>query len=227
VGITLGNISFDESVTSACERHEEIGGRNARQIELNGLISGHSTAQVETALDAILGAAADEECMTPLCLRPGRQLLVRRVKFKRDVSRTGLTGSFMLLLEAQNPFEESVSEHVLTWSIESSGEELVLSGAGTAPSFPVISLLATRTLVGPSFGDGTRTISYSGTVDEGHTLVFDGVAGVVTLDGIDVTPYTSGLFPQVAAGEGLLRYADDAVSSHSGVAEVRFRDRWW
>jgi hypothetical protein len=58
-------------------------------------------------------------------------------------------------------------------------------------------------------------------------LVFDAALREVTLDGVDVTPYTSGEFPMVEPGEQVLIYSDDPASGHMAVATVTFRDRWW
>lgn len=225
--ISLGTVNFDEATTAVCERHEEVGGRNARQIELRGVVSGSSLEGLEAALDAILAAASEEECVTPFSLRADRRLLVRRTKFSREVARTGLTAAFVLTLEADNPFEESSEEHLLSWPIQANGDLLAFQNEGTAPALLKIYLTAVGPLIQPGFGDGVRALFYRGTVSEGQTLVFDGVSGTLTLDGSDVTPYTSGVFPQLAPGEGLLQFRDDETSSHLGAATVRFRDRWW
>jgi hypothetical protein len=55
----------------------------------------------------------------------------------------------------------------------------------------------------------------------------DGRSGVVTLEGADVTPYTSGEFPRIAPEGTTLTYEDDAASSHTAAVTVAFRDRWW
>ena len=75
--------------------------------------------------------------------------------------------------------------------------------------------------------DGTRTLAYSGTVADGESLVLDSAAGTASLNGQDVTPYTSGVFPRVAPEGTTLTYVDDATSSHTASVTVAFRDRWW
>jgi len=227
VAITLGAVTFDEALTAVREHHEEVGGRDARQIEISGVVKGTSVSAIEAALDALLAAASDDECVTPLSIRPGRRLLVRRIDFRREIACKGLTGSFALKLEAQDPFEESTDEHLANWTVQASGESVSLSNAGTAAALPVISLTASGAVISPAFSDGPRSIVYNGIVQDGQALTFDAASQRVTLDGVDVTPHTRGLFPLLLSGESTLTYADDEASSHAGVVEIRYRDRWW
>jgi hypothetical protein len=64
-------------------------------------------------------------------------------------------------------------------------------------------------------------------VQAGSVLVFDGVNQVVTLDGEDVSPYSSGVFPRIAPGGTTLTYTGDAASSHLASVTVSHRARWW
>jgi len=57
--------------------------------------------------------------------------------------------------------------------------------------------------------------------------VIDSAQRRVLLDGVDVTPYTSGDFPILVPGETTLEYTDDPSSTHFAHAVVSFRDRWW
>ena len=69
-------------------------------------------------------------------------------------------------------------------------------------------------------GDGTRTIAYAGLVGDGETLTFDAVEGLVLLEGEDVTPYTTGVFPEVTSEGTTLTYEDDNSSSHNATANA-------
>lgn len=228
MAITLGSVAFDETHTTVREKFEEVGGRDARRIEITGVIVGeHSVADVEAKLDAILDASSLETYEAALSVRAGRRMWVRRAKFRREVSRVTLTGAYELTLEAEDPFEESTTATSDEWPVTASGQTRPFTAGGNVFSIPTITLVATGTIINPSFSDGTRTLAFSGTVGDGETLVLDGGSGVATLEGSDVTPYTSGAFPRIAPEGTTLTYEDDAASSHTATVTVAFRDRWW
>lgn len=228
MAVTLGPITFDAASTSVHERHEEVGGRRERSVEIAGVLAGHATeTAIHDALDVILAAASTENYEAELSVRPGRRMFVRRAQFARDVSPESLTGSFVLKLDTRDPFEESTALHSVAWPVNASGATLNLSTAGNAPARLIIRLTAADTIVNPSFTDGARTISYSGTLLVDDEMVFDGDAGSVTLNGADVLPYVTGDFPQIGPVGITLTYVDDAASSHDGDVVVEYRDRWW
>ena len=228
MAITLGSVSLDEAYTAVREDLEEVGGRNERRIRLTGSIVGeNSVAAIHDRLDEILDAASVEDFSAELSLRAGRRLFVRRDAFRREVFGESLMGSFVLELEARDPIEESIALTTLPWSIAASGATLAATSGGSVYAEPSIALVASGNVVNPAFSDGTRTISYSGIVADGETLVLDGAGRRATLEGVDVTPYTSGVFPRISPEGTTLTYTDDATSSHSGTVTVSFRDRWW
>jgi len=92
---------------------------------------------------------------------------------------------------------------------------------------PVVTLIASGDLANPSISDGERTMGYAGIAADGETLVMDAETAKVTLEGEDVTPYTSGLFPRLSPGGTTLTYTDDGSSSHTASATVAYRSRWW
>ena len=228
MAITLGPVTFDDAHTTIREKLEEVGGRNERRITISGAIVGQNTvAAIEAQIDAILDAASVEDFSAELSLRPGRRLFVRRNEFSREVQGEALVGAFKLELEAKNAFEESTSITTVNWTVTASGQTQAASSSGTVYAKPKISLVATGTIVDPSFSDGSRTISFSGTVQDGETLVLDADAATATLEGSDVTPYTSGSFPRISPEGVTLTYVDDAASSHTAQITVTYRDRWW
>jgi len=227
MSIMLGTYAFDPCATSAAERHEETGGRDARVVEIQGVFDGlASEALVQAALDAVLAAASTGESVA-LSLRAGRRLWARRKSFERTVAADGVSASFVLILEAEDPFGESDAETVVSWNVTQSGASQALSAEGSAESKLEVSLVASGAIVDPVFSDGTRTLRYSGQVANGKTLLLDGPSDKVWLDGVDVTPYTSGEFPRVSPGGTVLTYTDDASSSHQAAVTVSYRDRWW
>lgn len=228
MAIVLGGYTFDDARTSVVEKHEEIGGRDARVIQIKGVIDEcTSLALLEAELDQILAAASEEEDNAILTLRTGRRLLVRRTGFSREILRGALTGSFVIDLEAKNPYEEAESLTEVTWSISSSGATKALSTNGNVFALPTVTLVASGAVVEPSFSDGTRSIAYTGEIGDGETLVFDAAQGVATLEDEDVAPYTTGLFPQIAPGGSTFTYTDDDDSSHTASVTITYRDRWW
>lgn len=224
--ITLNTLTFDESHTTVTERFEEVGGRDARRIEIAGVIVGeHAPEDVEAKLDAVIAAASSSESVS-LSIRPGRLLLVRRVKFQRDVSPQTLTGAFTLVLEADDPVEESIVSSEMPWSIAGSGSTISIFTAGNTDALPAITLTAIGDIVNASISDGSRMINYLGTVRNGSTLTFDSSARVARLDGVDVTPYTVGTFPRISPPGGTLTFLDAVSSSHTAAATASFHDRW-
>lgn len=228
MSISLGSITFDPAHTTVSEKHEEVGGRDARRIVVSGLIVGASTVDaIEAALDAILTASSGNGHEAELSLRSGRRLWVQRVSFVRDVAKDERVGSFVLELDAPDPFEESATEQTIGWAVTASGDCAAIGGGGDAPAPLVIALVASGDVVQPVFSDGSRRIAYNGTVRNGETLVFDGRRRIATLDGADVTPYSEGVFPQAAPEGALLTYTDSPESSHHVSVTVTKRDRWW
>lgn len=226
--IALGDYLFDEKLTAAVEKYEEVGGHDTRQVRLSGAIRGKSTlAEIEAALDTLLAASSEDAANTPLVLREGRRLWVRRVAFTREVAAAAHTGAFTLDLEAPSPFEEAVDETTDSWSISASGVERVVTSGGNAKAPLHIELLASGTIVAPRFSIGTRTIVYLGVVENGCALVFDGVSGRVMLDDVDVTAYVTGEFPQIAPGNNTIIYTDEPASSHTASVSLAWRNRWW
>ncbi|MCC6795495.1 MAG: hypothetical protein IT366_10275 [Candidatus Hydrogenedentes bacterium] len=226
--MTLGSTTFDPFATSVCERHEEVGGRRERVIEIAGVIAGlPSEGAIHDALDAILNEASSEEYSVALSVRAGRRMFVRRAEFVRNVSAEALTGAFELTLSARDPFEESTALHSVAWPISASGADLDLDTSGNAAANLAIALTAVGTIVSPTFTDGERAIAYNGTLSAGDVLWFDGSAGAATLNGVDVLPYVFGVFPQLDPEGATLTYTDDAASSHAANVAVEYRDRWW
>lgn len=226
--IILGDYTFDAARTAVVEKFEEVGGRDARIVHLKGVLDGMASMEaLEAALDVIMQAASEQGEQTRLSLRPGRRLYVRRTEFSREIQRDTLTGTFCLILEAHEPCEEAETPVTVEWSIAQSGATKTITVLGTAPAFPVIMLTAMGTLIEPSISDGTRRITYPGTVPNGKCLVLDCAAESVLVDGIEVTPYTTGLFPQLDPGGATLRYSDHSSSSHQALASIVYRDRWW
>ncbi len=228
MAITLGNHTFDPAHTTVRETHQEVGGRRERVIEIAGLIVGESTAAaIETKLDAILDAVSSEDYTAALSIRTDRELYVRRTEFKREIANDARVGNFTLKLHARDPYERSVDPTSENWPINASGATLVVSAGGNYTSVPAITITANDNLINPSISDGIWSILYNGVVSSASVLIFDGPNSRVTLDGVDVTPYTTGLFPEIAPEGTTLTYTDDPASSHDAEAVVSVHDRWW
>lgn len=228
MSITLDSFTFDDAHTSAREDYEEVGGRNVRSILLTGAIVGESTVgDIEDKIDELLDTASTEDYAAVLSLRPGRRLFVRRNKFTREVAADSLVGSYKLELEAKDPFEESVAQSSLNWNVTASGQTQVVSVVGNVYARPIITLVASGAVINPTLSDGTQSIAYSGTVNDGETLVFNATTQTLALDGVDVTPYAAGVFNRLEPAGTTLTYTDDAASSHTATITIAHRDRWW
>lgn len=228
MAITLGTIEFDEAYTEVKEKLEEVGGRNERKVTVSGLVLGEaSTADIHARLDAILDEASAEDYSVALSIRSGRRMYVRRNEFRRDVRADALTGSFVLELMAKEPLEEAIAPIIETWNVAGDGDLQVFVPGGTVETLPTLSFSPSADVVNPGFGDGARTLRYSGVVSAGEAFVVDGNTGRVTLEGVDVLAYTTGMFPRLDPGGTGLIYYDDLVSPVAIVVTVTHASRWW
>ena len=229
MAITLGTYAFQDGRTAAAEEYEEIGGRDARRVQIKGVLEDVASLDaLEEELDALLKAASEQGEHTALSLRTGRRLWVRRTGFSRELMPEALAARFTLDLEAQDPYEEAEEATVVPWTVTVWGDMKALDTSGNVWAPLVITLVATGTLVDPAFSDGVRTITYAGDVADGETLVFNGAARKVLLGDEDVTPYVTGLFPRIDPGGGTLTYTDDpADSPHTASVTVTHQARWW
>jgi hypothetical protein len=227
MAITLGAYSFGESVCSVQESVKEAGGRDGRRLVLKGVLEGlPSLAAIEAQLDAI-AAAASESAEVELRLRPGRVLMVKRTGFVRQVFRDALTASFERELEAPLAMEQAEEESIHEAVLEHAGPPMEIVAGGNTIALPVISLTPDLELVRPSVSMAGRTLLYDGVVIPGEVLIIDAVAGVVTVDGEDVTPYTEGDMPVLEPGMNELFFADESYPHPEVDAVLRFRARWW
>ncbi len=227
MGIVLGAYEFDAARTSVVEKHEEIGGRDARAIRIRGVIEAADAAGLDAALAAMLNAASESGEATVLSLRAARRLLVARKTFTQEPLHGEHAASFTLDLEAEDPYEYAETATNSAWSITVSGATHAVMPGGDAVSLPTITFTAAGTLVRPTISDGVRTLVYDGTVADGEILLFDSTRQRATLAGVDVTPYVSGDFPRLDPAGTTLVYTDDAASSHTAAAAVSWLDRWW
>jgi len=229
MAIKIGAVPLDERHAVVRETYEEAGGRDARQIEISGLVVGeHSPVDIEARLDALIRAASESGAETELSLRAGRRVMGRRVKCVREISRDSNTGRYSLVFEARDPFDEAIAVTALTWLIPGPGASMSLSYGGNLAAPLLMSLLAYEDLVNPGFGDSQATITYVGTVAQGERIVFDGRTKQAWLEGMEVTPYLNGTWPQVHPGGSPLVYMDGGTnSSDAGEAVISYRARWW
>lgn len=225
MAIQIGACVLPEGGTVVREEYEVAGGRRTRVIRITGLLR-NPAGGLGTAFDEV-ALAVSEDMPVAVSLRAGRRLFARRESLARELNERSGTGQFTLQLRAEDNWEESETVREASWPIALSGADIELDNAGTMPVRPAITLEAEDDLVNPVVSDGVRALTYHGTVPNGATLEIDGGAGRVLLDGDDVTPYTSGSFPEVAPGGATFVYTDDPASGHVATATVRYRDRWW
>ena len=225
--ITLGAVSFPEGAITVRERYDEVGGRDERRIDVHGLLQRKPGGpSLKEQLDAILAEASAEDYSAVLSLRPGRGLYVRRVGFSREPGADGATAAFTLNLATREPFEYALTPTEIAWPNITPEAQLAIPVDGNAFTLPVITIMADADLVKPALSDGEATLTYDGVVENGGSLVIDATQGAVLLDGDDVTPYTSGVFPRLHPPETTLTFTTD---DNAGAAQggVWFRARWW
>lgn len=223
--ITLGDFIFPENAAAA-ERLEEIGGRAARRIRIAGVLTGPDAAGIDAGIDALLAAAPEAEAKAPLSLRPGRRLLVRRVRFEHDRNPAQRAAAFTLTLEAPDPFEESQTLFEAVWPDPPAGVPLALAPQGTAPAYPRLAITALADITRPRVSDGARALVFDGILPAGSVLTLDGPERRVLRDGADVTPYTLGAFPRIGPGPAELHFEADPGDPAEAVITAAWRDRW-
>jgi hypothetical protein len=224
---TLGTYSFDERHTSVTDTVDEVAGRTRRVFVVSGLIVDKMTeTDIIAELDAIADAASEGR-WTSFSIRSGRDFTVERIEMSRRVDVRELIGSFTLRLGTRDPFELDTTVTEAPWSVTSSGATKAVAAGGNLYSEPAVEIVASGDVVNPAISDGSQTVQYWGTVADGETLLFDADARTVTLEGVDVMPYTTGEFPRVSPEGTTLTYTDDASSSHTASVTVSWKDRWW
>lgn len=225
--ITAGGYAFDEERTTVRETYEVLGGKETRLIAITGLIRGAGNrVELDGALDDLLRAVS-EAGPVYVSVRSGRRILARREEFTREVHSRHLTGKFTVTFRAETAWEESIAEESRAWNISQSGEDRDLAVAGNRETLPVIALTATDDIVGAAFSDGTRALAYEGVIEAGSSVLIDGPAGKVWLDGEEITPYMEGDFPRLQPGAATLTFTDGPSSSHLMTGTVSWRARWW
>lgn len=225
----IGALELDPALTAVKETRERRDDGWHRQITLTGLAPLAATAAIREAfLDALWAAAAPGgDPPVTVSLRAGRVLAARALRLTRESLRDGGEGVFSALLEGLTPWEDAETPSSVPWAIATQGAMLVVPCGGTLDAPLTLSFTASGMVYFPSFTDGTRTLSFSGTVPSGKTLLLDGPQERVWLDGADVTGQCAGTFPRIGPGPTTtLQYLDDPDSSHTGNAALSWRERW-
>ncbi|NLV41285.1 MAG: hypothetical protein GXY15_08670 [Candidatus Hydrogenedentes bacterium] len=225
----IGALELDPALTAAKETRERREDGWHRLIALTGLPPLAATAAIREAfLDTLWAAAAPGgDAPVSVSLRTGRAFAAHALRLTRENLRGGGEGAFSALLEALTPWEEAETASTAPWGIAAQGAILAVPCSGTLDAPLTLAFTASGTVYFPSFTDGARTLSFSGTVPGGKTLLLDGPREKAWLDGADVTGQCAGAFPRIGPGPATtLQYLDDPDSSHTGSAALSWRDRW-
>ncbi|MBE7560546.1 phage tail family protein [bacterium] len=226
--VTLGDYAFAHDTTRVLSDLRFVEDRLRRQVEIVGLLSGFSTrAAFESELAALDAAVeAFSNGSAALSLTAGRALSGSVLRYRKTLDELQRSVAFRLILLSEDRFERSVALHEEPLTITASGDYLVLENAGTADSLPTLTLTADGSLVDPSLSDGTRALTYHGTLSAGDVLVVDCDAHTATVNGENALSGVSGDWPRLSPGETTLTYSDDAAGSHDATLVVAYRDFW-
>jgi len=178
---------------------------------LHGIIE-FSTVDERNLIESTLKAQLNE-CRSPQRIMyecaPGRYTLVRltgKPEITRYVYHIEVRAEFKA-----DPFWSSIEEH----SITGSG---ILINAGTFETPLVIEI--TGPVTNPSVVIGDQTLTYTGTVPSGQTLVIDTGNQTVKLNGVNALDKYNDIFPMLQPGN------IDVTAASGGTTVFKWRDRW-
>jgi Siphovirus-type tail component, C-terminal domain len=226
---SIGDYTFDESATRIVSDLRMVEKRLRREISIVGMLEGFVSAsalysEMEALEKEIEKFAVGE---VTLSLVSGRFLNGKILRHRKTVDEAQRVASFRLILLSEDRFERSIEFHQETLIITASGNDIEVENAGSADSLPTLTLTATGELVDPAISDGTNTLSWSGTLSAGDTLVLDCDAHRAIKNGSEnVLASMSGQWPTLPPGETTLTYSDDISSSHSASLVVGYYDFW-
>jgi hypothetical protein len=223
--MVIGDVTLPETMVTVREEYEEVGGRDARRLRVSGLLPATTLSQLQQQMEQLVQRSF--ETQLAVVLRPGRVLWARRARlFHEPCIAAGLSG-FTLVLEVPDIFEYSEAEHAETWTVSAAPVSRSFATVGNASALPVCFAQSAAEWTEPSWSDGTRTLTYTGTVPAGTVLRLDASARRVTLDGDDVTPYVTGEFPEIMTPSGVLTFTCAEALTEPVLMEVRYRHRWY
>ena len=183
--VAIGSYTFPEHSTAVDIQSRFIDGKLKKIIRIDALVLGSGNAvdfladieDLEGEIEKFDRGEAD------LSITSGRTYKGIRLALQRTLDRESKFAAFEILLLTEDRFERSSVLHEEDKTITASGDTLVVSQAGNVYAFPEITLTATEDLVHPVLSDGTRGLTYNGTIPAGSVLVIDADAKTATLDG--------------------------------------------
>ena len=222
----LGDYTFRDESTRVVSDLRYVEHRLRREFEIVGILEGFPDLTlflVElSALEAAVEAfAAGEASLSPTT---GRYVFGRVLRYRKTIDEPGRAASFRLVVLSHDRFERSTELHTETLDFTASGQSLALANAGTAASLPLLTLTASVALDAPTISDGTRALTFGGTLGVGETLVLDCDAHTAARDGGNALAFMSGDWPVLSPGETTLTYTD--AGGHTGSLRADYRDFW-
>ncbi len=227
--VTIGDYSFPERSTAVDIESKFIDGKLKKIVRIDAIVLGSGSASDFSANIEDLEGEVErfDRGEADLSVTSGRYYRGTRLALRRTVDSESKFGAFEILLLTDDRFERSSALHEEEKTITASGDTLTVSQEGNADALPEITLTATGDLVYPTLSDGTRSLTYNGTISAGSVLVIDADAKTAILDGeTNALPKITGSFPVLSPGDTTLTYTDNEDSSHDAVLVVRFRDTW-
>lgn len=178
---------------------------------LHGIIEFSSIEERNSIINTL--KAQFNECRSPQkimyeCL-PDRYTLIRLTE-KPDISL--FTNHIEIRAEFEaDPFWYSTEEH----SVTGSG---VLTNNGTVETPLIIEITGLAT--DPTVTIGNDTLSYTGSLGAGQTLVIDTEKQTVKIGNVNVIGGFTGKFPKIPPGN------TNVIAASSGTTVFKWRDRW-
>jgi len=181
------------------------------EIELHGIIEYASIQEKNTKKSALAGQLNDCRNKKLLALESNPDVgTYIRLKGRPEVTEYPSWMDVTIPFSA-DPFWQSIDEHYQ----QGSG---TLTNAGTFEAPLIVEI--TGAVTNPSVVVGGQTLSYTGIVPAGQTLVIDTGNQTVKLNGVNALANYNGVFPMLQPGD------TNVTAPSAGTTVFKWRDRW-
>lgn len=219
----------------------------ARTISLECVIQASSEQELRQRAREVAGWLDPRQGIQPLILdsEPDKYYLVR-CSGTSEVEIVARQGRFTVPFRASDPFAYAVNEKTIEWDAPYGGQTS-LQNDGTADCPLVITLVAPAsastafeatglgaTNLGAAGGSpqtagvtltiGGISVTYTGTIGPGDTVIIDTGNFTVTKNGANALQYWQGDFPVLKPGANLVTETDTAGAGVS--VTFQYRERW-
>ncbi len=227
--IQIGDYIFPANQAQALVRREEVHSLVRKSIRIDTLLGPFdSIDEAQNEIENLEGELARADAgLADVRIQEGRYYRARRSEYTRTLDERTLTAAIHMTLLTDDPFERSVNEHSIPWTITASGAQITIPNAGNVDAPPLITLTASSYLINPTLSDGVRNWTYLALLNAGDFLVIDSDRKTALLNGtVNILHTVDGEFIQLPPGNTVLIYTDYPYSSHQAIINIQYQDCW-